>query len=69
MDGSDHGSRALHVSSDKEISAGSLGAEASRTRKRALAREGKVVVWIDGGLHATEVVTARQYDQDGLSSS
>ena len=27
---------------------------------RALAREGKVVVWIDGGLHATEVVTAQQ---------
>src|SRR5215208_3491891 len=27
---------------------------------RALAREGKSVVWIDGGLHATEVVGAHQ---------
>jgi len=27
---------------------------------RALAREGKAVVWIDGGLHATEVVGAHQ---------
>ena len=27
---------------------------------RALAREGKAVVWIDGGLHATEVLGAHQ---------
>ena len=27
---------------------------------RALAREGKAVVWIDGGLHATEVLGAQQ---------
>src|SRR5206468_3058256 len=27
---------------------------------RALARDGKVVVWIDGGLHATEVLGAQQ---------
>jgi len=27
---------------------------------RALAAEGKTVVWIDGGLHATEVLTAQQ---------
>lgn len=27
---------------------------------KALAREGKAVVWIDGGLHATEVVGAQQ---------
>ena len=27
---------------------------------RALAKEGKAVVWIDGGLHATEVVGAHQ---------
>src|SRR3954467_1659008 len=27
---------------------------------RALAKEGKAVVWIDGGLHATEVVGANQ---------
>jgi hypothetical protein len=29
-------------------------------RARALAREGKVVVWIDGGLHANEVLGAQQ---------
>ena len=27
---------------------------------RALAREGKAVVWIDGGLHATETVGSQQ---------
>ena len=27
---------------------------------RALAKEGKAVVWFDGGLHATEVVGAHQ---------
>ena len=27
---------------------------------RALAREGKAIVWIDGGLHATEVLGAQQ---------
>src|SRR5207237_4425604 len=27
---------------------------------RALARDGKAVVWIDGGLHATEVLGAHQ---------
>ena len=27
---------------------------------RALAKEGKAVVWIDGGLHATEVLGAQQ---------
>jgi hypothetical protein len=30
---------------------------------RALAREGKAVVWIDGGLHATEVLGAQQLAQ------
>jgi hypothetical protein len=30
---------------------------------RALAKEGKAVVWIDGGLHATEVVGAQQLGQ------
>ena len=30
------------------------------TMARALAKEGKAVVWIDGGLHATEVVGANQ---------
>ncbi len=32
----------------------------SEEQARALAREGKSVVWIDGGLHATEVVGAHQ---------
>ncbi|MEO5897202.1 MAG: M14 metallopeptidase family protein [Vicinamibacterales bacterium] len=32
----------------------------NETQARALAREGKAVVWIDGGLHATEVVGAHQ---------
>ena len=30
------------------------------TQARALAKEGKAVVWFDGGLHATEVVGAHQ---------
>ena len=30
------------------------------TMARAMAKEGKAVVWIDGGLHATEVVGANQ---------
>src|SRR5437868_2925750 len=30
---------------------------------RALAKEGKAVVWIDGGLHATETVGAQQLGQ------
>ncbi len=32
----------------------------SEDEARALAREGKAVVWIDGGLHATEVLGAQQ---------
>jgi hypothetical protein len=32
----------------------------SDAEARALAREGKAVVWIDGGLHATEVLGAQQ---------
>src|SRR5678810_1318312 len=32
----------------------------SETQARSLAKEGKAVVWIDGGLHATEVVGAHQ---------
>jgi Zinc carboxypeptidase len=32
----------------------------SEDQARALAKEGKAVVWIDGGLHATEVVGAHQ---------
>ena len=33
---------------------------------RALAKEGKAVVWIDGGLHATETLGAQQLGADGL---
>ena len=32
----------------------------SETEARSLAREGKAIVWIDGGLHATEVLGAAQ---------
>ncbi len=35
----------------------------SEAEARALAREGKAVVWIDGGLHATEVLGAQQLIQ------
>src|SRR5262245_28468795 len=36
------------------------GDSMSETEARALARSGKAVVWIDGGLHATEVLGAQQ---------
>jgi hypothetical protein len=32
----------------------------SEAQARAMAKEGKAVIWIDGGLHATEVVGAHQ---------
>ncbi len=45
----------------KEISRRLAQAEGlSDEQARALAREGKAVVWIDGGLHATEVLGAHQ---------
>jgi hypothetical protein len=45
----------------KEISRRLALAEGlSDQEARALAREGKAVVWIDGGLHATEVLGAQQ---------
>ena len=45
----------------KEISAKLAHAEnLSSDEARALAREGKAVVWIDGGLHASETVGAQQ---------
>ena len=45
----------------KEISAKLAHAEnLSADQARALAREGKAVVWIDGGLHASETVGAQQ---------
>ncbi len=33
---------------------------------RALAKEGKAVIWIDGGLHATEVLGAAAADRDTI---
>ncbi len=45
----------------KEISQRLAHAEGlTDEQARALAREGKAVVWIDGGLHATEVLGAQQ---------
>jgi hypothetical protein len=45
----------------KEISRRlSLAEGLTDDQARALAREGKAVVWIDGGLHATEVLGAQQ---------
>jgi hypothetical protein len=45
----------------KEISAQLAHAEGlTDAQARALAKEGKAVVWIDGGLHATEVLGAQQ---------
>ena len=39
---------------------GASGDVISDAQARALAKEGKTVVWIDGGLHATEVLGAQQ---------
>jgi hypothetical protein len=39
---------------------GTDGAVLTDAQARALAREGKTVVWIDGGLHASEVLGAQQ---------
>jgi hypothetical protein len=45
----------------KEISERLAHAEGlTQTEARALAEEGKAVVWIDGGLHATEVLGSQQ---------
>jgi hypothetical protein len=45
----------------KEISRRLALAEGvSESEARALAKEGKAIVWIDGGLHATEVLGAQQ---------
>src|SRR5204863_6388307 len=45
----------------KEISARLAHAEGlSEDQARSLAAEGKTVVWIDGGLHANEVLGAQQ---------
>ncbi|WP_231458571.1 M14 metallopeptidase family protein [Pedobacter sp. Leaf132] len=47
----------------KEISQELAHAEITTEQAKALAQEGKAVVWIDGGLHATEVVGAHQLIQ------
>jgi hypothetical protein len=44
----------------KQISQKLGRAEITQEEARALAKEGKPVVWIDGGLHANEVVGAQQ---------
>ena len=44
----------------KEISQKLGRAEITQEEARALSKEGKPVVWIDGGLHANEVVGAQQ---------
>ena len=47
----------------KEISQQLAHAEITKEQAKTLAQEGKAVVWIDGGLHATEVVGAHQLIQ------
>jgi len=50
-----------HLRRYRDISARLANAEGvTEQEARALAREGKAVVWIDGGLHATEVLGAQQ---------
>ncbi len=50
-----------HLARYKEISQKLAAAEGlSSDQAHALAREGKAVVWIDGGLHATEVAGSQQ---------
>ncbi|MFQ5705118.1 MAG: M14 metallopeptidase family protein [Gemmatimonadales bacterium] len=50
-----------HLARYKEISARLAHAEGlTEDEARALAAEGKAVIWIDGGLHATEVLGAHQ---------
>jgi hypothetical protein len=44
----------------KDIAARLAKAEISEAEARQLSAEGKAVVWIDGGLHATEVLGAHQ---------
>src|SRR5215207_4156365 len=44
----------------KEIARKLAMGEGTQEDARALAREGKAVVWFDGGLHATEVLGAHQ---------
>ncbi|HSM03755.1 MAG TPA: M14 metallopeptidase family protein [Longimicrobiales bacterium] len=47
----------------REISSTLARARVGADQARALAAEGKAVIWIDGGLHATEVLGAQQLMQ------
>ena len=61
-------SPANHAKLDRfrEISAKLSRAEGlTDSQARALAKEGKAVIWIDGGLHATEVLGAHQLIEHG----
>jgi hypothetical protein len=50
-----------HLARYKDVSRSlSLAEGLTDAQARALAKEGKAVVWIDGGLHATEVLGAQQ---------
>lgn len=49
-----------HLAKYKEISKKLAMGNIDSTEARRLAKEGKVVFWIDGGLHATEVLGAQQ---------
>ena len=63
VDGSDHRPRELRPSRSiqGDFAPARLGRRPDRRRRRVRSRdEGKVVVWIDGGLHATEVLTSQQ---------
>ena len=48
------------IATSRSRSSCTARAASPTTQARALAKEGKAVVWIDGGLHATEVVGAHQ---------
>lgn len=52
-----------HLDRYREISEQLARAEISPTEANALAAEGKAIVWIDGGLHASEVLGAQQLIQ------
>jgi hypothetical protein len=52
--------RYKEISSQLAHARGANGAVLTDAEARALAKEGKTVVWIDGGLHATEVLGAQQ---------
>ena len=68
-DGHHHGAGELHEarSATRRSRSGSpTGEGLTDDQARALAKEGKAVVWIDGGLHATEVARRAAADRDDL---